>query len=145
MKAISLWEPWATFIMMKQKTIETRTHNRFKSLVVKRIAICSALNFDKSGIWKEYLPPDSPLRICNLLSLTTVTKGTIMCTATVSAARWAPNVDFVEREEWNRKAMCEVGGKFCLFLDDIKPLMSSISIRGRQGIFEVPDDLIGGL
>ena len=127
---------------MQQKTIETRTHNRFKSFAGKRIAICSGLNFDKSGIWKEYLPPDSLLRICNLLSLTTVTKGTIMCIATVSAARWAPNVDFVEREEWNRKAMCSVAGKFCLFLDDIKPLMSRIPFRGRQGIFNVPDELI---
>ena len=142
MKAISLWEPWATFIMMKKKTIETRTHNRFKGLVGERIAICAALKFDKSGIWKDYLPSDWRFSISNLLSLTTVTKGTIMCTATVSAARWAPNVDFVERNEWNKKALCEVGGKYCLFLNDIKPVMGRIPVQGRQGIFEVSDSFI---
>jgi len=46
---------------------------------------------------------------------------------------------FVEHEEWNRQAMCEVEGKFCLFLEDIKPLTTRIPFRGRQGIFNVPE------
>ena len=45
-------------------------------------------------------------------------------------------------EGWDIKAMCEVAGKFCLFLEDIKPLRSRVPFRGRQGIFNVPDELI---
>lgn len=31
-KCISMWQPWAWWVMRGWKTIETRTHNRFKGL-----------------------------------------------------------------------------------------------------------------
>ena len=143
MEAISLWQPWATFVSVGWKTIETRTHQRFKGLVGQRIAIHATMKVDRLGEWTEHLRPDlSTLDSFNLDRLIGMSRGTIVCTATVTAARWAPNVGFVEREEWNRQAMCEVGGKFCLFLEDIKPLRIRIPFRGRQGIFNVPDELI---
>jgi hypothetical protein len=36
---ITLWRPWSTWIADGRKTIETRTHDRFRSLVGKRIGI----------------------------------------------------------------------------------------------------------
>ncbi len=39
MKAITLWRPWSSFVAFELKPIETRTHNRFRSLAGKRIAI----------------------------------------------------------------------------------------------------------
>ena len=143
MKAITLWQPWATFVAIKWKTIETRTHQRLKLLARQRIAIHASKKIDRLGAWTDYLPPDtSVLQATNMEGLINMSCGTIVCTATVSAVMWAPNVDFVEREEWNEKAMCEVAGKFCLFLEDIKPLKNRIPFRGRQGIFNVPDELI---
>lgn len=143
MKAISLRQPWAYFVSVKLKTIETRTHQRFKSLVGQRIAIHSG---QKSGCFAmQRLVPLlslSPFILENINSTIEEGRGNILCTAIVTAARWAPNVDFVEREEWNLKALCETAGMFCLFLDDIKPLSDIIPFRGRQGIFEVPDKLI---
>jgi predicted transcriptional regulator len=63
MKVITLWQPWASFIALGWKTIETRTHDRFKNLVCERIAIHAGLILEnikliepikvkgKQGIW----------------------------------------------------------------------------------------------
>ena len=141
MKTISLHQPWATFVTLKWKTIETRTHQRFKSLVGKRIAIHAA---QKIGNMPEleYFPQMGQVQARNLFACIKRWRGVLLCTAKVTKAIWAPNVDFVEREEWNRKAMCDVAGKYCLFLEDIKPLKYRIPFRGRQGTFNVPDELL---
>ena len=146
MKAISLWQPWATCIAMKWKTIETRKHNRFKLLEGQRIAIHAAKKVvPVPSLFYECLPLDDTrhdiLKINNIATFVEICRGKIVCTARVVKTRWAPNVDFVEREEWNQKAMCEVAGKYLLFLDEIEPLKDMIPFRGRQGIFNVPDEL----
>ena len=142
MKAISLWQPWAQWVALNLKTIETRTHSRFKRLKGERIAIHAAKKWDPAA-WdaaEEYL---SQVQILILATRQLrVLDGVIICTAYVSKALWAPNVDFVEREVWDKAAMCEVGGKFLLFLDEIKLLTHTTPFRGRQGIFNVPDELI---
>lgn len=43
---ITLYQPWATWIMREWKTIETRTHNRFRCLKNKTILIHSGLATD---------------------------------------------------------------------------------------------------
>lgn len=155
MKAISLHQPWATFIAMKWKTIETRTHARFKSLVGQRIAIHAAKKDVRvPASLYEYLPEalKNSLQLSNVILFMDINRGKILCTVRVVKARWAPNVvrlrgsrqvDFDLRKKWNEQAMCEVGGKFLLFLDEIEPI-DPIPFRGRQGIFNVPDELIIG-
>lgn len=142
MKAITLWQPWAMFVAVGWKSIETRTHQRFKSLVGQRIAIHAAKKIDEASIFNNFVPDMNAPQVVEYRRMIDECKGQILCTATVADARWAPNVDFVEREHWNITAMCEVAGKFCLFLEDIKPLRSRVPFRGRQGIFDVPDELI---
>lgn len=142
MKAITLWQPWAMFVAMKWKSIETRKHARFKGLVGQRIAIHAAQKVNEAGFFNEFLPQMNALQIENLVMTSFICRGRIICTAKVAEARWAPNVGFVEREEWNKKAMCEVAGKFCLFLEDIMPVRDKVLVRGRQGVFNVPDEAI---
>lgn len=145
MKAISLHQPWATWVAMGWKTIETRTHHMFKNLKGQRIAIHAAQKIDYEEMrLNQYFQDRIPggmeeLAIAGEMERQ---KGCIVCTARVADARWAPNVEFKEREDWNKKAMCETGGKFCLFLEDIKPLLKRLPFTGRQGIFEVPTGVI---
>ena len=47
---ITLYQPWATWIMRGWKKIETRTHNRFKSLKGQRIIIHSGQKTDGSEL-----------------------------------------------------------------------------------------------
>lgn len=46
---ITLYQPWATWIMREWKTIETRTHNKFACLNAKRILIHAGLTTDGSN------------------------------------------------------------------------------------------------
>lgn len=48
MPAITLYQPWASWIIWGLKTIETRTHNRFKSLKGSRILIHAGKKTDES-------------------------------------------------------------------------------------------------
>lgn len=55
MKVITLWQPWAQFIVEGWKTIETRLHNRFASLVGQEILIHAGLKWDP--VWQEAAGP----------------------------------------------------------------------------------------
>lgn len=59
--AITLYQPWATWIMRGWKTIETRTHDRFKSLDGKTILIHAGQKTDLSAINNPYLTRDQLL------------------------------------------------------------------------------------
>jgi len=47
-KAITLYEPWASWVIMGYKTIETRTHDRLKNLKGQTIIIHAGQKIDKS-------------------------------------------------------------------------------------------------
>lgn len=50
MPVISLWMPWAEWVILEWKRIETRKHYRFASLVGKRVAIHAALKWDEQAL-----------------------------------------------------------------------------------------------
>lgn len=52
---ITLYQPWATWIMRGWKTIETRTHNRFACLINKQVLIHAGLRTDISAFNNPYL------------------------------------------------------------------------------------------
>jgi len=141
MKAISLWQPWAAWIALGWKSIETRTHGRFAQLKGERIAIHAAKKFDKDcTIIPRWLIDDRAERtyIGRAVEMINEYQGSVICTALVDDVGWVrfPNKD------WDRRACCSVNGMFCLFLKDIQ-LVWPIKVRGRQAIFEVPHELIG--
>lgn len=144
MKAISLWQPWATLVALRWKKIETRTHSRFKSLEGERIAIHAAKTVKEVPFsLAQYLPRmDHFIQIQNLAQFIEMCRGKIICTAYVANVGWAPNIDFDLREAWNKQALCDVAGKYLLFLDEIETLKKMLPFQGRQGIFNVADELI---
>lgn len=50
---ITLYQPWATWIMRELKTIESRTHARFNSLLYKTILIHAGQTTDKTAIGRN--------------------------------------------------------------------------------------------
>jgi len=139
MKCISLHQPWATWVAIRWKTIETRTHDRFKRLNGQRIAIHAAKKIDASGLYEAlgYLPDNTALQLQNMLMFVNLSRGSIICTAVVSNVLWCTNQDTACLAQWNKQAMCDVDGNFLLFLEDIRMLGQRIPYRGRQGIFHV--------
>ena len=129
---ISLWRPWANFVALEWKLIETRTHQRFRSLVGKRIGIHASLKWDNN--WRElagpFLSEKRMAQVDGWLKL----GGAIICTAYVVNHRELDPLD-------NHQALidCTHITRYGLILRDIKGI-ESIPCRGKQGIWyhEVP-------
>src|ERR1035437_8721493 len=59
--AITLYQPWATWIIRTWKDIETRTHNKFASLEGHYILIHAGKTTDESAINNPYLTKEQIL------------------------------------------------------------------------------------
>ena len=141
MKAITLHQPWATWIAWGWKTIETRTHRRFKSLVGERIAIHAGKTWDGNAgtaarpylvVYKPNPGEVSPYH----------RRGWILCTAMVTEHR------ALDRDD-SKAALVNCGRllglRFGLFLSDVRPLADPIPCIGHQGIWTVPDDVLADM
>jgi hypothetical protein len=130
---VSLWMPWAFWIPRRWKRIETRTHDRFKSLVGKRIAIHAAMKWDKDAIdlASPYLSDEQIVQSRKFLKI----GGAIICTAMVTDGRWLTAED-------SPLALIDCGEtkRHGLFLDDVQVLEEAIAMPGKQGIWyaEIP-------
>lgn len=130
MKAISLWQPWATWVARGWKTIETRTHNRLKSLAGKRIAIHAANRYDHDADDMALGYMDARQR--GIHDVTEYVRGVIVATARVIDARPLTDDD-------TPAALFDCSGddRYGLILEGIRPIDPPIPCKGRQGIFTV--------
>ena len=137
MKAITLWQPWASLIAAGHKTIETRTHNRFAGLVGERIAIHAGTRYDPrtwAGTWgvPHYLGRMSALSISQIRDICydcpKLPRGAVVCTAVVLEYRLLTRDD-------SDAALCSARGLCGLILGDIKQLADTVTVRGHQGIW----------
>jgi hypothetical protein len=124
---ISLWPPWANWVMLGWKPIETRTHNRFKSLAGKRIGIHATIAWDTDAIKlaRPYLTLEQVGLTMNFLRI----GGAILGTAFVEHERELTADDSL-------RALIDCGGykRHGLFLSDIR-IIEAIPAKGKQGIW----------
>ena len=139
MKCISMWNPWAMWVTLEWKPVETRFHSYFKSLVGQRIGIHAAMKWDRE--WERLAGPY-------------LTEEQEYLT-TINYREWKAlgghviSTVFVERFEsslapGDSKAAlidCSHGDRTGLFLKDIVRIMPPIRWQGSQGIFDVPENL----
>jgi hypothetical protein len=125
---ISLWQPWASWVAWGWKTIETRTHNRFASLIGQRIGIHAAKTFDPRArnMAGGYLS-DGQARSAGR-SGDTYPRG-IICTALVKDYR-------VLIPDDAPRALIECRTlRFGLFLEEVHKIDPPLRCKGRQGIW----------
>lgn len=135
MKAISLWQPWASLVALSLKLIETRgrlTHVR------GRIAIhAAAKKFSREalGALLAKAGVDPALMACDL------PLGAIIATATLEDCASVDDrhprlisMPFREMVFGNYSA-----GRFAWMLKDVIPVVPAIPCKGRQGWFNLPD------
>lgn len=127
MKALSLWQPWASAIALGLKRVETRHwSSRYRGLIV--IHAAKRWTADERDLAWAHGIDDPPL-------------GALVAIASL--------VDIIPTERvmhlvgsqelaWGNYA----AGRFAWLLDDIKPLAEPIPYRGAQGLFNVPDALV---
>lgn len=128
LSVISMWQPWASWVAWGWKTVETRTHTRFASLVGKRIGIHAAQTFDVRArlLAGRYLS-DGRFRVAS--------RGTdnyprgLLCTAFVARHR---RLSIEDAEDALIECATE---RFGLFLSDVHRIEPPLRIKGRQGIW----------
>ena len=132
MRAISLWQPWATAIAFGTKKIETR---HWSTDYRGPLAIHAAKRWDRSQ--RDFasvelvmcrLPPRVPL-------------GAIVAVCVLSDVRLAQDLAItispIERMYGDYSF-----GRYGWVLTDIRALPEPIPFKGAQGFFNVPDDLL---
>ena len=124
---ITIYQPWATWIMRYWKTIETRTHSRFKCLLHKTILIHAGQRTDDShlAVRNPYLTREQIL-----FDPDEVINGAILGSAYIDACGWLCGDDYE-----NKSALIETTDKFGLFLTEIKKFEKPIFEKGNMGIW----------
>ena len=138
MKAISLWQPWASLWACGRKTYETRswaTNYRGPILVhaAKRIetdisdALREICEEEFGGHWTVNLPAGALIAVCDR----------VLCHTTDGAI-----AAFLDDEE---RGQGDFGpGRFAWEAFNMRELPAPIPWRGMQQLFEVPDNILTG-
>jgi len=138
MKAITLWQPWASWIAWGWKTIETRRHNLLRVLSGQTIAIHAGKRWHDEAlqIAQDWLTREQWNRTLELDPDTwRPEKGGrvtgIVCTARVWYHGW------LCLRAYSPGAMCDcaAGNLFGIFLTDVKPFDPPVPAIGHQGIW----------
>lgn len=127
LRCISLWQPWAQWVALGWKSIETRTHPRLRSLVGQRIGIHATRKVDRSALFAaERWLTDAQFEKTTHFPET----SGIICTVKVIDFRALTPAD-------ESQAFIECAtARFGLFLSDPHEFKLP-HIRGRQGIFTI--------
>ncbi len=139
MKTITLWQPWATWIALGWKKIETRTHNRLAGLAGQRIAIHAGKKFDPGAfnIARPYMSAE------RMKAARTVDNpsGKVVCTAMVAEAR-----PLTGRDSAAALVYCTGGALWGLVLRDIELVDPPQAATGHQRIWnwQPNDDISKG-
>lgn len=133
--ALTLWRPWADWVMLGWKTIETRTHARLRSLGKQptRLAIHAAEKWDESALdaARQWLTEEQIQATQTTIRQRPV-GGHVLGTVLV--------VGFAlldERDEAQALIECRSVTRYGLELVNPKPLAVPMKATGRQGLFRV--------
>jgi hypothetical protein len=145
-KAISLWQPWATLIALGIKRIETRGWStRYRG----PIAIHASKRFERDAlddiVWD--LGDRGQWQSANRLSVVSdsgqIPRGALVAVARLAEVRTTDDLfggDTLTPTEY----VCGDfhPGRFGWLLEDVRALETPVPFRGAQGLFEVPDELV---
>jgi hypothetical protein len=134
MKAISLWQPWASAMALGLKSIETR---HWPTRVRGTVAIHAAKRWTRD----EREEAEDFARLFNAPSLLDPPLGSIIAIGNLVTCwrveEWRGVVSDQERAFGNY-----ADGRYGWRFEAIQALAEPIPYRGAQGFFDVPDELI---
>ena len=129
-KALSLWQPWASLVALGAKRIETRHWGtRYRGpLAIHAAKRWTREELSKTSLFRYRVPslPEAPplgavVGVVNLVDCVQMT------------AAWIESVD-EDEERFGHYAIARWGW----MLEDARALASPVPLRGRQGLFSVP-------
>jgi hypothetical protein len=138
MKAFSLWQPWASLWLSPRKPHETR---HWSTIYRGKLAVHAAQHFERNfpagdplreiledefgSHWGRDLPKGCILGWVDLVSVRSMTETQPVDDDDRACGNWSS-----ERFAWRR-------GAYSI-------LNTPVPFRGRQGLFNVPDELLAG-
>ena len=157
MKALSLWQPWASAIAAGAKTIETRhwatsyrgplaIHAAKRKVKYELIDFgcwwswCAALGISMGSRYLgDILPFGAIVAVCTLVDCKITESFT---QGELDTQHYSPTATAHNSiNTWTERMMGDFSlGRFGWVLRDIKPLSEPIPYRGQQGLFEIPDE-----
>lgn len=146
MKAISLWQPWASLVALGEKKWETRcrpfSHRG-------PIAIHAAKNKDAAILYGRCDPYKSALARHGIVDWCELPLGVIVAVAdlteVVTTTEWLRKYCKTPTDRKADKEYCfgdYAPDRFAWHLENVRRLETPIPFRGGQFIFEIPDLLI---
>jgi hypothetical protein len=140
MKALTVWQPWATLIAWPLKPVENRTW-RADWVLGKRIAIHAGNKFDDDAALHLSV---RAAPVPSIVSVARKIRGAIVCTAVVD--RFVVYEDLVTMpvremaQLWDqiREWFC---GPIGWVLRDVQKF-APVPCRGAQGLWEVPSEVL---
>lgn len=161
MKAISLWQPWASAIAVGAKRVETRSwgtiyrgplaiHAAKRCIRDEMIRVhcswtwCGVLR--PLGVWmggkeqlEEVLPFGAVVAVADLVAC----RRTNSFTVDELDVQRLPEGETLDIYSWNERMMGDFSpGRFGWVLENVRPLAKPVPYRGAQGLFDVPDKLL---
>lgn len=150
MKALPLWQPWASLVAIEAKRIETRHWPAPQRLIGKRIAIHATKT--EREMWVVGTSPFAD-RLISALEAGTLVEvdgklplGALIATAVIDrCSEMTPEsiAALRERDPDEHAFGYYAPGRFAWVLRDVERLAVPVPFRGSQGIFEVPNELLG--
>lgn len=136
MKALTVYQPWASLIVHGKKRIENRVWKPFRNLIGKRIAIHAGKTWDEAFPSADYLDELEGIHAdYRVAGIEAFPFGAILGTALVVG--WADSVAKVPMDQ--HRWFC---GPIGWILGDVKALPAPIRCRGSQGLWDVPQDVL---
>ena len=154
MRALTLWQPWASLVAAGVKTVETRSWRPPKGLVGQRIAIHAASRKITSHDRRFNEAVSEVLGLADVrFSAETVLRselprGAVLCTARLREAWQVAEVsdDLVRVATSADGQSCVVDawgdfspGRWLWFLEDLDTFSTPFTARGKQGMWEWSD------
>lgn len=156
MKALPLWQPWASLVAIGAKRVETRSWPAPLGIVGQRIAIHAT----KGGLSKsEELDLLMRHEVVHAFEEATgeiptpadLPRGAIVCTAVLARCRGITTMHASQLEERNPREFAfgdYTPGRHAWVLEDVQPVDPPLPCRGSQGMFDAPPELgerLGGV
>lgn len=154
MKAITLWQPWASAVAYGSKQIETRSwstkyrgplliHAAKRCIKYELIHLSCCWNW-KGALcqevkpWPLGLPFGALIAKCNLIDC----RPTGEFTQNELDTLRVPPIKHGELYAWSERQLGDFSlGRFGWVLTDIKKFKKPISYKGSQGFFDVPENI----
>lgn len=141
MKALTLWEPWATFMALGYKTIETRDWpTRYRGALAIHAAKRRPDPDDVAYLWeaadiREPIPQEWPL-------------GRVLCLVDLTDCVFGDQPGMLMPEGWKGEHPWReyvlgalTTDRFGFVTCNLRRLEKPILVRGAQGLWSVPDDV----